>query len=530
MPDFTMSRSNRSSPAVRVLVTCGITLAGLLLVACSKREATVSTQVLRISQRNEPATIDPQLATLPDEFFITRALSEGLLAPNPDGGPPLPGIAEKWSTSADGLVYTFNLRPNARWSNGDPVTAADFVYTYRRALTPATAAPKASLLFPIRNARAFYRGESTDFTQVGVVAPDAHRLVITLERPDPDLPALAASGPWIPVHPASVERLGQAWTRPGNFVGNGPFLLMEWSPNQRIVVRKNPDYWNAAAIRLDSIQFLAFDSSDTEERAFRAGQLDVTMTVPFSKLDSYRRLSPELLQTVSLHEVRYLSLNTTRPPLDDPRVRRALSLALDRPSLVEKVLKGGQKPAFNFVPPGLGGYNAETTQREDANEARHLLTQAGFPGGKGFPALELSSWAASSNLVPETIQERWRGELGITVMLVQREAQTHLAALAAGDYAIGYAAAIPDYDGTVDLLQHFTSDDAANYPQWRRPAYDALIADRKLAAAEKLLLEEQPVIPLYFNTKYFLRRPVVRGWREDALWTRYYHHVYLDEK
>jgi oligopeptide transport system substrate-binding protein len=167
---------------------------------------------------------------------------------------------------------------------------------------------------------------------------------------------------------------------------------------------------------------------------------------------------------------------------------------------------------------------------EDSAEARRLLAEAGFPGGKGFPQLELTSWVASSNLVPETIQERWRTELGISVSLVQREARTHLAALASGQYDLGLAAAIPDYDGAADLLQHFTTHDAANYPRWRSPVYDDLMKEHALTEAEKLLLGELPVIPLYFNAKSLLRRPAVHGWREDALWTRYYHDVYLDEK
>jgi oligopeptide transport system substrate-binding protein len=486
-------------------------------------------QVLRIGQRNEPATLDPHLATLPDEFFIIRALSEGLLVPNPDGGAPLPGVAERWETSDDGLTWTFHLRANARWSNGDPVTAGDFVYSIRRALAPATGAPKVPLFFPIRNAQAFYRDELTDITQVGVAAPDARRLVITLAHPQHDFAALVASGPWIPVHPATIDRHGPSWTRPGNLVGNGPFVLTEWSPHQRIIVQRNPNYWNPDAIRLDAIHFLAFDSGDTEERAFRAGQLDVTMTVPIAKLDSYRRTAPEVLQSAPLHEIRFLALNITRPPLNDIRVRRALSLALDRQTLVDKVLKSGQKPAYSFVPPGLGGHTPQAKLMEDSAEARRLLAAAGFPGGNGFPQLELTSWGAA-NQVLEAIQQRWNTELGISVTLVRREAQTHLAALAAGDYSLAFATAIPDYDGAVDLLQHFTTGNVANYPHWNRSDYDELIARQALHEAEQLLLDDLPVVPLYFNTKYFLRRTAVQGWREDALWTRYYHHVYLDEK
>lgn len=484
----------------------------LLGAGCSKRTAAPAESVLRISQRNEPATLDPQRATLPDEFFIIRALGEGLLTPNPDGGVPLPGVAEKWAVSPDGLTYTFHLRPDAKWSNGDPVIVEDFARSIERALTPATAAPKAALFLPLKNARVFYSGREADFTAVGLRAPDTRTLVLTLAQPNPDFPAIVASGPWIPVHQTTN-------------IGNGPFVLVEWKPNQHITVRKNPLYWNAAAVKLDRIQFLAFDNGDSEERAFRAGQLDVTMAVPVTKLAGYRTAQPPVLHSVPLHETRYLALNTTRPPLNDPRVRRALALALDRTALGEKVLQGGQQPAFNFVPAGLGGYASATHLKEDAAEARRLLAEAGFPAGHGFPRLEVTTWVNSP--VIEAIQQMWRRELGIEVALAQREARTHLAALASGDYAIGFMTAIPDYDGASDLLTQLTTGHAANYPHWSSAEYDRLVAAGQWAQAENILLNEMPLVPLYFNAQNFLVAPRVKNWRADRLWTRTYTDLYL---
>ena len=482
---------------------------------CAKREAPApSTHFLRISQRNEPATLDPQLATLPDEFFIIRALSEGLVTPSPVGGTPLPAVASHWEATNEWQTWTFHLSGASFWSNGEVVTAQDFVSMIRRAQAPATAAPKAAL-----------------FKSVGsVTAPDDRTLVITLTRSDPDFLALAASGPWIPVHAATVEKFGRNWTQPGNFVGNGRFTLVEWLPNQRIVVRKNPHHRNSNETLLAGIEFIAFDSGDTEERAFRAGQVDVTMAVPSSKLDTYRNAERSLLQTVPLHETRYLAVNVARAPLSDGRVRLALSLALDRTALVTKVLKAGQQPAFSFVPAGLGGYQPSARLNEDAAEARRLLATAGFPGGRGFPKLELSTWAASTPLL-EAVQQRWREQLGIEVTLVQREARTHLAALTAGDFDLGFAPAIPDYDSATDLLERLATGNASNFTHWSDSAYDRLVAagGADLVQAESRLLTALPVIPLYFNTKNFLLRPTVRGWKEDALWTRYYDHLSLDE-
>jgi len=281
-------------------------------------------------------------------------------------------------------------------------------------------------------------------------------------------------------------------------------------------------------VKLDEISFLAFDNGDTEERAFRAGQLDVTMAVPSSKLDTYRTATPAVLHTVPLHETRYLALNTAKAPLNDVRVRRALSLALDRETLVTKVLKSGQRPALTFVPPGLGRYAPAASLSENADEARRLLAEAGFPGGRGFPRLTLSTWPVSTPQL-EAIQERWRKELGIVIALIQREARTHLAALASGDYDLALATAIPDYNSPTDLLERFTTGNPGNYPHWSDATYDRLITGGSLPAAEKLLLDAMPVIPLYFNAKNFLLRPAVQGWREDALWTRYYENVSLHE-
>ena len=469
-----------------------------------------SADILRVSQRNEPATLDPQLATLPDEFFIIRALSEGLVTPSPVGGTPLPAAASHWEATNDWQTWTFHLGAGSFWSNGDPVTAQDFVYMIQRAQAPATAAPKASLFQIVRS----------------VTAPDDHTLVITLTRSAPDFLALAASGPWIPVHPATVEKFGRDWTRPGHFIGNGRFTLSEWLPNQRIAVRKNPRHRNSYTTELAGIEFVAFDSGDTEERAFRAGQVDVTMAVPSAKLDTYRRAEPGVLHTVPLHETRFLVVNTTRAPLSDGRVRRALSLALDREALVAKVLKAGQQSAFTFVPAGLGRYEPQARLHEDVAEARRLLAEAGFPEGKGFPQLELSTWPVSTAQI-EVIQQMWHDRLGIQVTIHQREARTHIAALAAGDFDLGFYTAIPDYDSATDLLERLTTGNANNYARWHDAGFDQLVATGQLPAAEARLLDALPVIPLYFNTKNFLLRPTVRGWKEDALWTRYYDHVSL---
>ena len=269
---------------------------------------------------------------MPDDFFVIRALSEGLVAPTTArDGSPVPAAADRWETSSDGLTWTFHLREDARWSDGEPVTAADWVASYQRVLSPGTAAPKANLLlFLVKNAREFYLGHLTDFATVGFLAPDPHVLEVTLERPTPQFLTYAASGTWIPANPRVVARFGRRWTLPENYVGNGPFTLAEWKPGQRITVRRSPRYHAAAGVRPDEIQFLHFSDTDAEDRAYRDGQIDVTMAVPYTKVVTYFHERPAELHRAPLAETRYVAFNVGRPPLDDVRVRRALSLAIDR--------------------------------------------------------------------------------------------------------------------------------------------------------------------------------------------------------
>lgn len=536
-------RKTTALGSLRLLATVAT---AIFISGCARQQATNApagrSQTLRLSQRNEPATLDPQLATLPDEYFIIRALSEGLLVPSPDG-PVNSGVAEKWEVSADGLVYTFHLRADARWSDGIPVTAPDFVYSARRILSPKLAAAKAVHFLMVRGAASYHSGLVHDFGTVGIRARDARTLEIVLEHPDADFPAIVASGAWIPVQPAAIERHGRiddrgtAWTRPGNFVGNGAFALVEWSPNHEIIVRASPSYWDAGSIHIQDIRFVAFDNGDSEERAFRAGQVDVTMAVPFSKLASYADSKPRMLRRVPLFETRYLSLNVHLHPLDDLRVRRALALAIDRRALVEGVLKGGQRPAQSLVPPGLGGYQPATTIHEDPEMARRLLAEAGFPGGSGFPDLELTTWVNTPVL--EAVQQMWKRELGIEMAIVQRDAATHIASLQGSDYAIGMVTVIPDFAGASDVFRDLLTGAPGNFPHWSDPRYDGLVAAAARAGnpgsrlellqkAEATLLDAMPVVPLYFNAKNFLIQPYVKNWREDALWTRYYKDVSVD--
>lgn len=518
------------------------------VAGCARREppATVRPQVLCVSQRNEPTDLDPATATLPDEFFVIGALSEGLLVPDPAGGAPLPAAAERYDISDDGRTYTFHLRPTGVWSNGEPVTAADFVDSYRRLLTPATAAPKANLFFAVKNARAFATGALADFSAVGIRATDPHTLVITLDRPSVRFPYYVASGPWTPVNPRVVAQFGRTWTAPGHFVGNGTFTLAEWRGQQRIVVKKNLRFRAAAAVRLEEIDFVRFNDDDTEERAFRTGQIDVTLTVPHTKLAVYARDHPTELHRTPTAETRFLSFNLRRPALADARVRRAFALAIERTKIVERVMQGGQSPALRFVPPqlrptALPPLAAEL--RESPAEARRLFAEAGFPEGKNFPRLELAAWSHSQIPVLEAMQAMWRRELHVDVAIATREEKVLLAGLASGDYDIALVTtvALLDVNDPVALLENFTTASANNFPHWQSTEFDRVLATAAierdasrqatlLSDAESQLLIAVPIAPLYFNTHNWLMSPRVHGWQEDALWNRRYQDIYLDEK
>lgn len=488
-------------------------LAAVLVAACHREAPPLpSGAVLRVSQRNEPADLDPATASLPDEFFIIRALGEGLVLPAmPGQSGPTPGAAAAWEVSPDRLTWTFHLRPDLAWSNNEPLTAQDFVDSFHRVLAPATPAPRAELFAP-----------AASFS-----APDARTVVVRLKRPNARFLDYVASGPWIPVNPRVVARFGRDWTRPGHYVGNGPFVLDQWMPNRRIIVRRNPRYHGAAAPHVDEIDFIRYDDGDTEDRAFRAHEVDVTMAVPTERIPIYRREDPAVLHSAPLLETRYLAFNTRRPPLDNPDVRRALSAAIDRVRLVREVLRANQRAAFSLLP--ADGPSGRTDPMVGPAAAQRLLAQAGYPGGKGFPRLELSGWTGNAgNLVLEAVQQMWLEELGIATTLVNRDARVHIAALQSGNYDIALVALIPWVEDRRALLDSFTSDDPNNYPHWRDPAYDRLVADGDLKAAEQRLNEACIGAPLYYNQHTWLMRPYVHGWEENGLWQRTYLDVRLD--
>lgn len=537
---------------MRPSVCALIVVAGLFgLGGCLRHETAVQQgnreQVLHRGIGAEIADLDPQLATTIAEMDLASALFEGLVVEDPVDLHPVPGVAQSWEVSADQLVYTFHLRTDARWSDGRQVTSQDFVAAWHRLLTPSLAAENAGLLHVLQGAEAFHRGVAHDFSQVGVAAPDPLTLRVTLDHPTPYFLSLLTHAVWLPVPVGVISALGSPtargnpWTRPGHLVGNGAFTLKSWQPNQVIVVEKSPTYWDAAHVRLHAVHFYPIDSRDTEERAFRSGQLHLTYVLPFSKVDSYLANAPRLLRIDPYLNTYFFRLNTLAPPLDREPVRRALALAVDRAAIVGQLLRGGQRAATAFTPPGLPGYTPPAGPGADFAAARQLLAAAGFPGGRGLPPLEIL-YNTSENLrvLAEAVQEMWHRELGLDVRLVNQEYKVVLTERSARHYQILLGDWVGDYLDASTFLDVWRSDSANNHTGWANPDYDALLfaAARnpdpvaraaQLQRAESLLLAAAPIIPVYYNTHVFLKQPSVQGWHPTLLDHHPYKDVWLEE-
>lgn len=520
-----------------------------IVTGCTQNQSNVRRgvhdQELYVGIGTEPAALDPHLTTGLTEFNVMTALLEGLTTLDPETMEIRPGVASSWDVSEDGKTYTFYLDPNARWSNGDSVTADDFLFSFERILTPELGAPYAYMLYYMLGAEAFNKGETSDFTTVGASAPDASTLVIELASPTPYFLNLLTHNTWWPVHPKTVLQHGSMtdriskWTRPENYVSNGPFKLKHWRLNHSIIAEKNRFYRKSDTVKLNKIHFLPINI-DSEERAFRANQLHMTSTVPIHRLDWYRAQYPENLRIYDSLGVYYYILNTTRPPLDDPRVRKALAYSIDREALTEHVLKAGQQPAYHFTPPNTGGYNARARLPYDPEQARKLLAEAGYPGGDGFPDFELLfNTSESHHTIAVAIQQMWKKELGIDVQLHNQEWKVYLSTRQAKGFDIVRASWFGDYNDPHTFLSLGESDNGNNHSGWVHPEYDKLLEQSTLVAnpearreifqqAEEILIEEMPVIPIYFYVSSKLVDETVRGWYPSLLGYQLYQGIFLE--
>jgi len=509
------------------------------LPACSPRQTKVEagdrTQTLHWGNMIEPTDLDPQIITDAQSENIVMALFEGLTQYDPKTCQPIPAVAERWEVSPDNLRWTFHLRPEARWSDGQPVTAGDFVFAYRRILSPGLGAEYAYLLYALENGEGYNSGKITDSSRIGALAPDDHTLVLNLVHPVPYLPAMTCHAAWYPLPRRTIEGFGRAdergtrWTRPGNLVGNGYFVLKDWKPHRYIRVARSPTYWNRREVRLREVFFYPIDDADAEERAFRSGQLHVTATLPLAKIGVYRQEYPTPLQAEPFLGTYVYRFNVTRPPLDDPRVRRALAMAIDRERIVRDVARGGQRPAGHFTPPGMAGFTAKADVPNDVETARRLLAAAGFPGGKGFPRLSiLTNTNEGHRQIAEAIQQMWRKNLGIEIGIYNQEGKVWNDSMRRLDYSIARFAWSGDYLDPSTFLDIMASDSGNNQTGWKNAEYDRLLDMARQTAdtsrryayfqrCEEILARECPFAPIYYYVRLYLRRPEVKGWYGNLL-------------
>jgi oligopeptide transport system substrate-binding protein len=508
-------------------------LFALLIGSCDNRssvEQSTEEGIFVVGNSNEPKGLDPHLVSGVLESNIIGALFEGLAVQDPvKDGDALPGAATSWSSNEDFTVWTFNLQPEGKWSDGVPVTAHDFVFSYQRLLHPELPAKYSEMLYFIKNAEDYNKGKNPDPNSIGARAIDDHTLEITLRGPIPFLPEITKHYTWYPVPRHKVLEFGEIatpftdWTDPGNMVSNGPFQLKSWRPTHHIEVERNPYYWDAKTVSLNGIRFLPIGNPYTESRMFLDGQLHMTYTLPPEMIPYAQEHIPNMLRQEAYVGVRFIRCNTLRKPLDSPLVRRALAIAIDQASLIDNVLQGGQLPATGITPP-FGDYKPPAVVTYNPEEARQLLSQAGFPDGKGFPELKLlTNDKDSARRNAEAFQAMWKDNLNINVRIEQREWTTYLELQYTSDYDLADNGWIGDYLDPTTFLEMWSEGNGNNNTNWSSKEYEAKLhlaentADpaerlRILAEGESILLEDIPVIPIFWYTTNYLLRPEVKGW------------------
>ncbi|MEI6072548.1 MAG: peptide ABC transporter substrate-binding protein [Verrucomicrobiae bacterium] len=459
----------------------------------------------------EPETLDPAIITGQPEGRIVNALFEGLCAYDEDGR-AVPGVAESWEISPDGRTYTFRIRADAKWSDGRPVTAGDFLASWKRTLTPATGAQYSYQLFPIKNAQAFAEGRAAGFSEVGAKAPDARTLVVELENPTPYFLELCAFPTLHPVRTDLIERVGDDWVKPEHMISNGAFTLESWRINDRIRLKKNPHYWGRGRVALESVDVLPISDANVAFNFFASGLADLVMDkglAPPALLDEMK--GRPWFHAAPFLGIYFLRYNCARGPFQDERVRRAFSLAVDKKRIVEKITRAGELPAPGFVPPGISGYAGTDGLAFDPAAARQLMADAGHPQGKGFPLVNyLYSKSELNEAVAVELQSMWRETLGVNVNLVRQEWKVYLNSLSLLDYDIARSSWVGDYPDPNTFLDMFLTGGGNNRTGWSSAEYDAHIAGAAreldparragiLRQAEDLLVKTAvPVAPIYY--------------------------------
>ncbi len=496
--------------------------------------------IFRFNNGTEPQTLDPGTMTGVPESRIAYQLFEGLTVHDPQDLSPQPGVAESWKLSDDGLTWTFYLRKDAQWSDGTPITAETFRYSWLRALSPETASYYAQFLWDIVNAEKYTEGNiSAD--EVGIKVLGEYALEVKLNTPVGYFLQLTCFSTFAPVPQHVIEKHGDdRWYRLENIVCNGPFMLSEWQQKDHITLVPNPTYWDKDKVKLDEIIIYPYEDANTSLEMYLNGELDWTTTVPVQRMD-------EMKDRDDFHNAHYLGtyyyrFNTERPPFDDVKVRKALAMSIDREQIVRYITKAGERPAYSFVPPTIPGWEYESPLYEDVEEAQKLLAEAGYPNGKGFPVKTLLYNTSDRHRpIAEAIIQMWRDNLGIEMNIENQEWQVYLDLVHEMDYDIARAGWIGDYVDPNTFSDMMTTDNGNNNTGWSNERYDELVLQlgkyetdpqkrfEYYEKAEAILMDELPIMPIYSYMVQWMLNPKVKGLYENIRDVHPLKEVYIED-
>lgn len=517
------------NPMRRLLLSC-VSLA--MIGGLSAASSAIAEQVMRRDLGVELKTLDVQKMHLLAEQEFAADLFNGLLVRDMNGDLQ-PGVAESWEISDDGKTYTFHLA-DTLWSNGDPVKASDFVFALRRILSPETAASYSSFLFPIAGAREYNSGENSDPASVSVNAPDDKTLVIELTSPTPYFLDLMATVAAVPLHEASVTELGSAYSEPGNMISNGAYMLTESKPTEYVILDKNPNYKGAEDIPIDRVYYYQVTDEATAVRMFRAGDLDITRGSQGDNNAWAVENMPEAVQSATILGTEYYDFGTATPELSDPRVRKAISMVIDRVALTEDILQTGEEPAFGLVPPGLAGYEnptvdwADLSYVERVEQARALMEEAGFGPDKQLE-ININFNSSETHRKTAVAMADMLREIYVVAAPYNRDSSAYWDWLytSNGEFGLARDSWLADYPDPMVFLNQYIGEPGFELTGYRNPEFDALIATaneqldpavrmKMLAEAEQMLLDDNVIIPLYNYKSVRLVNPAVTGWVNNA--------------
>jgi oligopeptide transport system substrate-binding protein len=477
----------------------------------------------------EIKSLDPHFIDGTNESNIEGEILIGLLTVDA-AGRPIPGAATRWETSADGRTWTFHLRDHV-WSDGRPVTAQDFIFAWQRLLDPKTGATYAYNLWVVKNAHAISQGKLPP-SALGVRAPDDKTLIVALEHPAAYLPELLTHDTAYPLPRHVVIAKGNAWSRPGTFVANGPYVPREWIVNDHVTLVKNPRFYDAAHVRIDVINYFPTPDSNAAVRRLRAGELDTQTPIPLTEIDWLRRNMAAAVHTKPFLGLSYISINLQRPPLNDRRIRRALNLALDREIITEKVLRLGEPPAYSIVPPATANYPhgpqldfRALPAAERLRKAQWLMNQAGY-GPDNRLRLVYETFDEPNNKRVAAVVQAMLRDIYVDLDISAIDAAVHGRNMTSGNYDLGVASWFADFNDATNFLDLLRSDSGNNYGRYSNPAFDATLNAAQqepdalkrsvlLQKAEAMALRDYPWIPLRFRTTQDLVQPYVKGWVDN---------------